>query len=265
MAETVNSGRDLEEYVRQIYLMLLNMKDEGVEVQRNARISGKSGAVHEVDVYYEFKRAGLTHKVAIECKHHVRAIDKGGVSEFALKIIDLHDTKGVMISARGYQDGAVRVAQHYDIDLKTTDELPSLPHLFGSRLASVALPGEDYLGEPFWVIMELRNGRVTGSFYGTEQNGRQFIPLFFSRYHAEILYRQCNLSTEQWCVRGLPRYALRAFILLLGLFQRRGIEPMILFLPPGATDDEFAGLVTNAELLKREYYCGEIPTVEVPG
>src|ERR1700730_14444752 len=126
MVETVKSGRELEEYVRQIYTMLLNMKDEGVEVRRNARIAGKSGAVHELDVYYEFKRAGLTHKVAIECKDHVRAIDKGRVSEFALKIIDLHDTKGVMISVRGYQEGAETVARHYNIDLKTTDELPSL-------------------------------------------------------------------------------------------------------------------------------------------
>lgn len=255
-------GQELEEYVKHIYTMLLNMKDEGIEVQRNAKIPGKSGAVHQIDVYYEFKRAGLTHKVAIECKDHGRPIEKGRVSEFALKVIDLYDTKGVMISSRGYQDGAEKVSRQYDVDLKTTADLPSLPHVFGERLKSVALPDENYLGEPFWVIMELRNGEVTGSFFGTKENGRNFIPLFFSKYHAEMLFGESHLSASQWCVRGLPHYALRAFILMLELFQRRGIEPMLMFRPPGDMSEVgYAGFVTNAELLKREYYCGTIPLV----
>lgn len=253
-------GQELEEYVQQTYRMLLNMKDEGVEVQRNAKIMGKSGAIHQIDVYYEFKRAGLTHKIAIECKDHARPIDKGRVAEFALKVMDLYDTKGVMVSARGYQDGAELVAQQYNLDLKKTSDLPVFPHLFGERLKSVALPDDSYIGEPFWVIMELRENEVTGSFYGTSENGRNFIPLFFSKYHADMLFREKRLSEKEWCVRGLPHYALRAFILMLELFQRRGIEPMLMFRPPGDVSEfGYAGFVTDAELLKREYYCGKIP------
>lgn len=257
-------GEQLEEYVKDIYTMLLNMKDDGIQVQRNVKLKGKSGAIHQVDVYYEFTRAGLVHKVAFECKDHGRPVEKGRVSEFALKVIDLYDTKGVMISSRGYQDGAERVAQQYNIDLKTTADLPSLPYVFGQRLMAVALPDESYLGEPFWVIMELQNGELTGSFFLTEQAGRRFVPLFFSKYHAEHVFKDQRIAPEHWCVRGLPRHSLRAFILMISFVETRGIEPMIMFRVPGEADDEpnFAGFVTTSALLTREYYCGPIPDIQ---
>lgn len=257
-----SSGRELEEYVQSTYRFLLSMKDEGVTVERNIYLSGKSGAKHQIDVFYEFKTAGITHRVAIECKDHSRPVEKGKVQEFAYKLQDIGGISGVMVSQAGYQSGAELIAKQADILLKTTDELPPTPWLMAERLESVALPTENYRGEPFWVIMEHSEGKVNGSYYGNEDNGRKFIPLFFSKYHAQLNFDEGGLDESCWCVRGLPRHAFRAFLLLLELFERQKVEPMICFRPPGDTSEiGWAGLVTTRDLLVKEYYCEDLPRV----
>lgn len=258
----MSNGKALEEYVRKTYQFLLNMKDEGLVVQKDINLEGKSGASHQIDVYYEFTFGDRKHRVAIECKDYATPVDKGRVQEFALKLQDIGDISGEMISANGYQSGARKIASHYDINLKTTDDLPSTPHLFAMRLESVALPDESYKAEPFWVIMEQVNGKVTGSYYGSEQQGRKFIPLFFSKYHAQMLFRESHLTNDRWCIRGLPRHALRAFILMLDLFKLQSVEPMIMFRPPGDISElGYAGFVTDRDLLAKEYYYDDVPKV----
>lgn len=73
----MSKGKELEEHVHSVYSMLLNMKDDGVIVSKNASLFSNDGIAHEVDVYYEFKRANVTHKVAIECKNTQRPLEKG--------------------------------------------------------------------------------------------------------------------------------------------------------------------------------------------
>lgn len=258
----MNPGQELEEYVQSTYRFLLNMKDEDVTVERNIFIPGKSGAKHQIDVFYQFKSADITHRVAIECKDHSRPIEKGRVSEFALKIQDIGGLSGIMVSQSGYQSGAELIANQFDIILKTTKDLPPTPQLMAERLQTVALPNETYKGEPFWAIMEHRNGRVTGSYFGNHDKGRMFIPLFLSKYHAQMNLNENILDKDKWCVRGLPRYAFKSFLVLLELFEKRGIEPIILFRPPGdASEIGYAGFVTSRDLLVKEYYCEELPRV----
>jgi Restriction endonuclease len=79
-------GRKLEEYAQYVYRMLLNLRDENIEVEHNISILGRSGAKHQIDVYYEFERASVKHRVAIECKNENRAVHKGEVQEFHSKI-----------------------------------------------------------------------------------------------------------------------------------------------------------------------------------
>ena len=59
-------GSSLEKDVQRVYTFLLNMRDEGVVVGNPVFMTGKSGEQHEIDVYYEFTRAGIRHRVAIE-------------------------------------------------------------------------------------------------------------------------------------------------------------------------------------------------------
>ncbi|WP_151867599.1 restriction endonuclease [Acinetobacter soli] len=258
----MNPGQELEEYIQRTYRFLLNMKDEGVTVERNIYLAGKSTARHQIDVFYQFKNAGVIHRVAIECKDHSRPIDKGRVQEFANKIQDIGGISGIMISQSGFQSGAELIANHFDIILKTTKDLPTIPHLMGTRIATVALPEEDYKGEPFWVIMEHRNGKVTGSYFCTERDGHKFIPLFFSKYHAQLNFDDNILEKDRWCVRGLPRYAFRAFLLIMELCEKQNIKPMILFRPPGDLSEVgYAGFITNRDLLVKEYYGEALPRI----
>lgn len=257
--------REFEEEVRGVYEMLLNRKDDGVLVTRNAKVRGRSGAFHQIDVYYEFEKAGVRHKVGIECKDTKRPVDKGRIGDFAFKLIDIGNIMGLVISRSGYQEGADIVASHYGIDLLRPEDLPSVSELIAKRLETVALPNETYIGEPFWTIMELRNGKVTGSYFATIHPGTQqpHIPLLFCKSHAEKVMREARLEPNRWAVRGLPRFSLRAFILMLELFEMRNQGAMILFLPPGARDDaQFVSMVISRQQLIDEYFGAPVPRIQ---
>ncbi|HEI6959924.1 TPA: restriction endonuclease [Yersinia enterocolitica] len=262
----MKAGASLEKDVQQIYTYLLNMRDEGVVVGNSVFMTGKSGVQHEVDVYYEFSRAGIRHRVAIECKDWATPVSKGQIQEFESKLRDIGNITGVVISRRGYQRGAEIFARHNDILPLLFDDLPSFNVLMVQRLTAVALPNEDYIGEPFWIIMEVRDGKVTGSHYGTRDpsSGKGLIPLMLSKYHAERVFHEAGLNSEEWAVRGLPRFALRAFLITLEFYEKRmNTWAHLLFLPPGAgSDAPFISIQALREDLVREYYGESIPLIE---
>ncbi len=114
--------------------------------------------------------------------------------------------------------------------------------------------------------MEIRDGEVTGSHYGTAFPGfkERLIPLTFSRQHAERIFRDANLDPNQWAIRGLPRFALRAFLITLELYEKKmNAGAIICFLPPGATPDaQIVGIRAFREDLIRDYYGEPIPSIE---
>ncbi|GAB6847070.1 hypothetical protein [Paraburkholderia kururiensis] len=157
------------------------------------------------------------------------------------------------------------LAIHYGIDLLRREDLPSMGSLLVKRLETAALPNDTYIGEPFWTIMELADGRTTGSYYANAHPGtqRMHIPLLFSKPHAERVMRQAALDPSRWAVRGLPKFSLRAFILTMELFEMRGHGAMILFLPPGAKDDaNFVGVPISRQQLVEEYYGAQVPRIK---
>jgi len=259
-------GRSLEKDVQSVYTFLLNMKDEGVVVGSPIVMTGKSGEQHEIDVFYEFSRAGVRHRVAIECKDWADPVSKGQIQEFESKLRDIGNITGVIISRNGYQSGAEGYAKYHDILALRFNELPAINILLAERLKTVALPDESYTGEPFWTIMGLSDGKTTGSHFATTTPGsdKRHIPLTFSRSHAERVFREAQLDPKEWCVRGLPRYAFRAFLIQLELYEKKmNAGAIILFLPPGAMPDaQFVGIQTTRELLIREYYGEPISSIE---
>jgi hypothetical protein len=257
-------GNSLEKDVQRVYSYLLNVRDEGVVVANRVFMTGKSGVQHEIDVYYEFSRAGIRHRVGFECKDWAAKVSKGQVQEFESKLRDIGNITGVMVTRNGYQSGAAEFARHHDILPMLFSELPSFSFLMGKRLDAVALPHEDYVGEPFWIIMEADKGKVTGSHYGTKdpRTGKGLIPLMFSRAHADRLFREARLDGKQWAVRGLPRFAFRAFLLTLEIYEKRmNTSAVILFLPP-MENAEFIGIPASREYLIREYYGEPLSCIE---
>ncbi|MEI8012384.1 MAG: restriction endonuclease [Candidatus Omnitrophota bacterium] len=208
-------GKPLENYVTFVFDFILNHKSDGIAVSKNTYFVGKSGARHEVDVYYEFRKAGILHRVAIECKDTVKPVEKGRVQEFHGKLRDIGwDIAGIMISKSGYQSGAQTFAAHHDIKTLTEEELPNLFSLLTDRIRTRVMPSEDYVGEPFWALFAVdAAGELTGSYLGAPQqgpNGERCVWLFIAKSHADSVLKKLN--SNGWVVRGLPQFFLASFI-----------------------------------------------------
>lgn len=248
----INTPSDLESYVQYVYSTLLNLKDDGVVVSRRAIMFGRSGVQHEIDVFYQFTRAGVTHKVAFECKFTSRPTEKADVMEFHSKIVDIGNVQAVFVSKAGYQRGAIEYAKHYDIKLLKLDDLPTLNVLLANRITAIALPSADCIGEPFWVLMEVAKGELTGTYYAMpgKPNGKsKVIPLFFSKKDARELLQSLG-NKDQFVVRGVPQHMLR-FMIGIG---KQHIMFCLMYCP--AENGVWTGVLISPEALEDRYYNG---------
>ena len=124
----------LESYVEFVYQSLLDLGNDNVVVGRDVTLTGRTGIPHQIDVYYEFEKAGFRHRVAIECRHKSRAIDKNQVIAFKGTVEDIPGLQGIMVALKGYQSGARRFADDNGILAIDITELPSLGMLMGARI-----------------------------------------------------------------------------------------------------------------------------------
>lgn len=81
-------------------------------------MEGKSGQKHQIGVYWEYEIAGVTHKVAIECKNYSKPIAIGKVRDFYGVLADLNNVAGIMVTKAGFQEGAIKFAKEHGISLK---------------------------------------------------------------------------------------------------------------------------------------------------
>ncbi|MBB1319375.1 restriction endonuclease [Shewanella sp. SR43-4] len=260
----MNDGSKLEKHVQRVYSFLLNMKDEGIVVGQDVQLVDKFGRSHQVDVFFQFEKAGITHKVAIECKDHGRPIDNGQVAKFYGKLNHAGNIQKVMVSRLGYQQLAKDLAKDNDVLLLTIDDLPRINELLAERLQTVALPDETTVGEPFWTIMELSNGKNNGSFFAhpNPSSGQLNMLLFYSKQHAERAFSEGQLDKGKWGIRGMPQYVFKAFLLQLELFESRNYSAAILMRPPGTPENvPFISVPASRADLIKEYYEGELPSI----
>lgn len=221
MADRATTGRGFEDYIAYIYQALLNCESQNIDVRKRARIPDSRGNLYEIDVYYEFDLAGVKHRVAMECKDHRRPVGRNDALAFAAKIQEMPSTIGVFISRSGFQSGAERFLREKGILFFDSQTAPSLTDAVAAILVAAALPSAASIGQPFWGLMELRDGEGTGSWHmlppGSLDPGcPPLFPLFFSKPDAALFHRLTGLSPERACVRGLPQTTLRALLLLAG-------------------------------------------------
>jgi hypothetical protein len=115
----VSKGTEYEQFVQLVYQDLLRAEGvENIKVQQNVQIQGKSGCWHQIDVYWEFRVAGQTHKTAIECKAFNQNVPIGRIRDFYGVLLDVPGLIGTFVTLVGYQKGAKKYAKHYGIALK---------------------------------------------------------------------------------------------------------------------------------------------------
>lgn len=208
---SMKRGKLLENFVTYVYSNLLTMSGSNSSVSQNMAIKGLSGVVHEFDVYYDFWHLNLLFRVAIECKDWNRPVDKGKVQKFWCKIDDLNNIAGVMISKSGYQAGAIEFAKRKGILLLTLDDLPSFTDILSKKLEYLLLPDEHTKGDPFWTIMEMQDGKSTGTYLNIGTFTHPEIPLFYSKKVAECCLQK-YVDKDSLCVRGLSQVQLKSLI-----------------------------------------------------
>jgi len=116
-------GTDFELLVKAIYEEILsNDGFETIRVDHDVKALGKSGQTHQIDVYWEFKIASVTHRVAVECKEYNCTVSVGKVRDFYGALEDIGNIHGIFVTTQGYQSGAITYANHKNISLKIISE-----------------------------------------------------------------------------------------------------------------------------------------------
>jgi hypothetical protein len=110
---------EYEKLVQDVYIALHNSEGlNTVNVLHDIKIEGKSGCKHQIDVYWEFEAVGESYKVAIECKNYKDKVEVGRVRDFFGVLHDIGNIKGIIVTKVGYESGALKFAEYYNISLK---------------------------------------------------------------------------------------------------------------------------------------------------
>lgn len=119
----MNPNTEYERFTQQVYQQLLNCRHPNIaNVQHNIKLEGRSGCKHQIDVYWEYEKNGVKHRVAIECKNYSKHVPKEKVCAFNGVLIDLDGVEGIMVSKKGFQSGAKLYAKECDISLQELRE-----------------------------------------------------------------------------------------------------------------------------------------------
>lgn len=115
----VNENTEYEKLTQEIYQAINSSEDvKTINVQHNVKLSGKSGCNHQLDVYWEFEMMGETHKIAVECKNYSSEVSVGRIRDFFGVLHDVGNIKGIFVTKKGYQSGAIKFAEYYGISIK---------------------------------------------------------------------------------------------------------------------------------------------------
>lgn len=113
-----NPNTDYERLVAEIHQGMLRYEGvENLRVKHNVVVKGKSGASHQIDVFWEFKLAGTTYRTCVECKNYSSAVKKMHVASFAEVLRDIGNANGIIATTNSFQKGAKLLAKENGIRL----------------------------------------------------------------------------------------------------------------------------------------------------
>lgn len=133
-------SREYELLTRRVMSRVLDVAPES-RLAHDVQVQGRATS-HQIDVLWEApKEFGGPFTVLFECKTHGRRIEQHDLLAFKAVVDDVRafrgTTYGVFVVASGYQSGAKRVANTYDIVILELRE--PHPHDLRGRIAEVVL------------------------------------------------------------------------------------------------------------------------------
>lgn len=122
-----NTGKPFEKLTQEIYQAFCDFDTseycfKKIQVQHDVKIQGKSGATHQIDVFWEFNLAGVNYKTLVEVKDWKSPVEKEQILSLKAKIDDIPNSNGIFVSRTGFQEGAKIYAEHSGIQLYTLTE-----------------------------------------------------------------------------------------------------------------------------------------------
>jgi hypothetical protein len=125
------TGTNYELKIRDYFTrMLLQEAGYPVNIKHNEVIRGRSGTSHQIDLSYQFSIARFNYLTIIECKCWNRKVSQNIISQVNDVKNDVNAQKAIVVSALGFQSGALRYAEHVGIGLvKITEKLEETRHL----------------------------------------------------------------------------------------------------------------------------------------
>nr|VFK57503.1 MAG: Restriction endonuclease [Candidatus Kentron sp. TUN]VFK65931.1 MAG: Restriction endonuclease [Candidatus Kentron sp. TUN] len=102
---------------------------ENLRVEHNVSLVGRSGARHQIDVFWEFKVAGMTYRTCVECKNYSSAVKKSHVAAFSAILADIGNVNGIIATTGSFQKGAKLLAEHNYIRLVLVNNLLKTIHI----------------------------------------------------------------------------------------------------------------------------------------
>ncbi len=119
-----NPHTEYEQLVAEIHQGMLEFDGfETLRVEHDVTITGKSGATHQIDVFWEFKAAGITYRTCVECKNYKSAVKKLHVASFAEVLRDIGNANGIVATTNSFQKGAKLLAKENNIRLVLVNHL----------------------------------------------------------------------------------------------------------------------------------------------
>lgn len=114
----MDQNTEYEKFTQEVYENLshpIGLKTK--KIKHNIKLTGRSGQSHQIDVYWIYELNEKEYKVAIECKNYNKNVPIGTVRNFFGVIYDLENVAGIMVTKKGYQEGAKKYASYYGINL----------------------------------------------------------------------------------------------------------------------------------------------------
>lgn len=112
MGKKKNTGIPYETLAQKVLSEIVNQESvRNIEVQHNVILKGRTTS-HQIDVYWEFEVGGIKYTTIVQAKDWTSDVPQGEMLKFKAIIDDLpSQPRGIFITKKGYQSGAIDVAE----------------------------------------------------------------------------------------------------------------------------------------------------------
>ena len=197
-----NKGKYYENAIEYLTNTFLNKGFPITKIEHNSKIVGRSNVIHEIDILIRYMIFNQEKLALIECKNfHKEKVKKSDILILNSLVNDIPFSHGIIISASGFQAGALDYAKSYGIETISYDETKIILESVKNNL-KVVLPTEYDIAQPFYTIME---NTGNGNYKIIELEKKRCILLYLSR-KAALRFNQ----EENYCREPLKTGLLKA-------------------------------------------------------